>query len=75
MDLEHESAEGRYRHTQCGDTIFRRPNLDVEGCHQIVQGIAADDMAAAPEAIERAPRSVFRETQRVFPAIGDKKAS
>ena len=60
---------------QCGDEIFRRPNTDVEGCDQIVRGIAADDMETGPEAIERAPQSVFGETQRIFPAIGDKKTS
>ena len=46
--------------------------MDIEGCDQIVRGIAADDMAAAPEAIERAPQSVFRETQRVFRDRGQK---
>jgi hypothetical protein len=42
--------------------------MDIEGCDQIVRGIAADDIDAAPEAIERAPQSVFGETQRILPA-------
>ena len=77
MDLEHEirnASENRVG-AERGDDILGCSDVNVESRDQVVQCVAADDMATAPEAVERAPQSLFGKTLCIFPAVGDEKAS